>query len=531
MITQTRLLVVLLASVVCLPAVAQPGSPPAPSAGQVEGWKREYLQRIGEIERLYAGRKFVELPPLVNEAADRMLKVEIHLKDRRSRVELAVSWALLGAIHEQFGKPGEAVRSLLRAEALWDGLIRDGQIGNETLPDDMRKVYTNPHHHNFLQQFGMMSLRLGEPEKGVAYIQRVVTAESAAYDYTKKTKTNGKDYPDFQLPGRLEALGVALISLGKPKDALPHLKRAVEMYEPQYADQKAREKAIGKPKRDPLLNELAGCGRELASTYLHLSMALEAADRDEEAGRAIQKAIQIYKDDYPDDHPGLVYARQIWASSVARRDRPAALKIYRDTGDMLAKSYPPKAFPDGHPALAEHEEAVGRVLLADGRHKEAAQALRRSFDYNQKLLTAYAAAMSESEALAYLGTLPTIRDQLLSSLEHVPDSAGEAYEVVWQAKSQVTRVVRARQIAGAVRLSDDKQARADWEKLIAVRRQLGLFAQEPTGDLDQQAEEVGKLARRREELERSLADKFGGAATRDDAAGASPSKLLASLPK
>jgi CHAT domain-containing protein len=513
------------------PAGAQP-QPTEPSAEELARLKKEYTDRIGKLERLYAEQKFRAMPPLMDEAAERMRKAGPFLKDRRARVELAFCWYTLGAFYEMFGQPEVGLKAALTAETVYDALIADGQIGNEAFPDAKKMGYTNVHHLNCLHRIGMMYLRLGEPEKALPYVKRAADAEIAAHAYM--TKKVGKEFPNYLLPGRVEALGLVLFSIGRAKEALPHLERAASINEVLYTDQKRREAAQGgKPKLDPVAAELSDFGKDLATNRLHIGLTLAELGRHAEAKTSVAAALKILTDRYPADHPTVIYARRTEAALAERRnDWSAALEMHQEIGKVLSATYPARAFPDGHPDLAENLDSIGSIRLITGRYKDAVDPLRQSFDYHQKMLRRFASAMSESEALAFLRSLPTTRDKLLTALDHVPDSVGDAYAVVWQSKGHVTRILRARHLAAVARLSDDKRVRADWEKLIATRRQIAQLMQEPADDLKKQEQEIDSLTRQKEELERALGGKLASSvvALEEEALGQLPAKLLAALP-
>jgi tetratricopeptide (TPR) repeat protein len=91
---------------------------------------------------------------------------------------------------------------------------------------------------------------------------------------------------DRRLGYPLENLGVALVDLGRPDLALPHLRRALAIW----------------------VDTLGEEHRELAHAHLHLADALVAARELGEAATHYQRALDQWEEQLGADHPRLAYA-------------------------------------------------------------------------------------------------------------------------------------------------------------------------------------------------------------------------------
>ena len=68
-------------------------------------------------------------------------------------------------------------------------------------------------------------------------------------------------------------------------------------------------------------------------------------------------------------------------------------------------------------------------------------------DMQQATARTLSAAMSEAEAMGYLGQSPPTRDGLISVSLRVPATDEETYKRIWSAKSALTQLLLGRQAA------------------------------------------------------------------------------------
>jgi CHAT domain-containing protein len=325
---------------------------------------------------------------------------------------------------------------------------------------------------------------------------------------------------------------MALITLDKHKEALPHFERCRSIREQLYADQKAREERFGKPKEDDLINAIANWGRDYAATLVHLGIVCEALDRPKEAAAHYEKAVKTYRDVYPNGHPELTAALTYLGGFHASQGKAdAGLEAYSEAIAILERQYPPDELGERHPDLAACDHSMGSLLRVTGKYEQAIPHLKRAFDCYQKNVRRYAAALSESEALAYLNFIPATRDQLLSTFHATSAGDEQAYDVVWRGKGTVTRLFQMRHIEMRARAANqDNKVGETWAELINARRGLSRLAHSQAADASRN-EAFKELTERKERLEARLAELIPGFAQYEKQETASPTDLLGKLPE
>ena len=506
------------------PARAQE-EPTAPPADDVQQLRREYVGLVGEAERLFATGHQGEALRRLDAAAGRMDQVEGKLKDRRDRMELAFCRRTSASMYAWAGRYEIAIKWARKAEAVYDGLIADGQIGNERYPEAKAIGYTNAHHLECLAFLGRMLARVGEYEKALPYCERVADVSLKAHELTVKKR--GADYPDLTLADHLYTLGTVLLALDKPKEALPPLERCAKIRKAEYEDYEQRTGGR-KDGRDPVADAIVNPGRDYAATLVHLGMAFEGVGQTDKARAHYEDGMAVYAKAFPDGDPEVAAAlTYVGGFHAEQGDADRAIKAYSRAVAILEKF-----FPDGHPDLATCEHTVGALLRAGGQYDKAIPHLRRAFDISQRQQRRYASSMAEGEALAYQRTLPATRDQLLSTWRHLPGSDEQAYDVIWQSKATITRVLevrhRARQVESVLKTA---RARKAWEESLAVRRQLSQVLLSPMADRQARDKLVQELTDRKERLEAQLTDLPPEVRGQDAAEGPAPADLLKRLPE
>ena len=124
----------------------------------------------------------------------------------------------------------------------------------------------------------------------------------------------------------------------------------------------------------------------------------------------------------------------------------------------------------------------------------------------QDLADDFTAAASEAEALNFAAQLPRGRDVLLSVSRHLPGTDDATYASVWRSKAAIMRVLQRRQTALRVATGDPdvQELLKQWED---ARRTVSLLLLDRPPDQMERGPRLPEAVRRKEELERQLAER------------------------
>lgn len=192
--------------------------------------------------------------------------------------------------------------------------------------------------------------------------------------------------------------------------------------------------------------------------------------------------------------------------------------------DMCRRLYPDDRCPDGHPDLADTLAVLGDLYLrspAAADQRAAAQYFRDALAISLGHTRAQAAYLSEAQMLVLMRTANEALQGLLSVAGPFDP---RDYWYVWEAKAAAMRILdqRRRALVGAT----DPAVRGLAVELAAARAELGLAAMTPA--TDPAAPGAAALARRKEDLERRLAEAQGLPVP--PRGGPGPAALAAALP-
>jgi CHAT domain-containing protein/Tfp pilus assembly protein PilF len=337
-----------------------------------------------------------------------------------------------------------------------------------------------------LDNLGALLKLLGRYDEALGYHEQALAMRRKLYPPDKYPA----GHPD--LAGSLNNLGLLLRSRGRYDEALPHLEQALAMRRKLYP---AEKYPAGHP--------------AVAASLLNLGVLLRDRGRADEALPYYEQALAILRtlyppDKYPAGHPDLaasLYSLGGLLYSGGRYD--AALPYCEQALAMRRKLYPPDKYPAGHPDLAASLYGLGLLLRSRGRYDEA-------LPYCEQALAVYchqsdvlAGSGSEADALAFVRSLPSTRDVLLSISAHLPGTELGAYGYVWPTKAALTQVLQRRHTAR--RAAGVPTAQQHWRELLDTRAELSrlLLAAGPgPAGRDRRLRE---LADRKERLERDLA--------------------------
>ena len=486
-----RLLPVLLLVGLAGPAAAQP---PADAV-------RKHAEAMTKAKQLYQDGRFGDLqaflPAVVKLTDDAYGRSD----QRREVVELAGSYTAIGSMYAGIGLYEKGIQYCLLAEAKF-----------ETVFGKPTATLASPRQMYCLQFLGELYLVLGEPETALTYAE---LAAAQALDHHERTLKLAKkaDYPDEPLADCSYTLGRVAVTLGKPKDALPHFERALKYYREIYLD--PRRKQTAHP--------------NVASCYVSLGHALDRLDRHREAGERYAEGVAMYealsaKEPQRELGPSL----EALADHQRRTgDAAAAVRTYARAVETYDALYPAASFPEGHPDAADCLAALGSIHLERGERAKAAQLLGKATGIYSRVAAREADGLPESVAMAYGAALRGPRDKLFSALDHTPDADATAYAAAWVSKAVVTRALEGRHAAARVAAKQDPKLARAWDELVGVRRRLAQAVTQD-GDPKQRDELVAGLTKRKEALETAIAAAVGMRADRD--ALPTPADLAVALP-
>jgi CHAT domain-containing protein/tetratricopeptide (TPR) repeat protein len=359
----------------------------------------------------------------------------------------------------------------------------------------------------------------------------------------------------------LTTLGALYKAQGEYRRALPYMRRAVDMFE-----------ALGPPGGPPSLNRAAGL-INLATILLNLDDFPQALRYMEQAlaelerlypreqyprghpqlarclsslagldnlvngpARALERARRalamweglLPRDQFPLGHPGLAHSHSGLALlHWARGDTDQALAHQGKALRMAEALYPPDRNPRGHPDLAWFLSLRAEMLHGRGDAEPALPLARRAAVMQQDLLEAFAAGVSEAEALNYAAHFPAARDRYLTLSRQLGRPDEEVYASLWRGKAAVLRVLQSRRRAASG--SADPEVRRLEQELVEARRQLARRLLRPATEPGAGGEDVRQLAERKERLEQQLAQRLPD--LRRPSAARDPAELARGLPE
>jgi CHAT domain-containing protein/Tfp pilus assembly protein PilF len=235
------------------------------------------------------------------------------------------------------------------------------------------------------------------------------------------------------------------------------------------------------------------------------------------------------KEKAPDGHPYLATSLSNVAALLRDQGDNAGARDYLQQALAMHQAlYPKEKYPHGHPERAQTLNNLGVLLYAQGDYPGALAYSRQALDMYQGLAEILLATVSEAEALNYLAALPLTRDTLLSVFRHVPASDAACYAHVWRSKGTILRILRSRQ--QALRQLTDPESRDLWEQLVQTRRGLAGLILSPPRDREAHLKRLQDLTKRKEELERQLAERSTAFRRAQELERSSPSDLVQKLP-
>jgi CHAT domain-containing protein/Flp pilus assembly protein TadD len=237
---------------------------------------------------------------------------------------------------------------------------------------------------------------------------------------------------------------------------------------------------------------------DLAACLTNLGSVLDRRGDLAGAERYYGEALAMFRRLFPKaDQPHLATClNNVGRLRQARGDYAGAERHFREALAMCRRLY-----PMDHPGLAHSLHYLGWLLWVKGAPAGAEKHLGEALAMSQRLLFRQAELAAEAEALDLAASGSPTRDLFLSVTRGRPGDL-TAYDLVWQGRSALTRVLgqRHRDLIA----SHDVQARAVADRLLSSRQRLSHLLLSPVRDAQQHAQQVRKLTEAKEELEREL---------------------------
>lgn len=234
-------------------------------------------------------------------------------------------------------------------------------------------------------------------------------------------------------------------------------------------------------------------------TLNQLGNALLGIKKYDRAAECLEEALQI------EDRlrPGQVtmsramnqqYLARIY---VIRGQLDEATKHLQDAVAFYRQIFPATKYPDGHGNLADLLWELGVIEQSRGQSAAAATALIEAERMRNRLAVTYIAHVSEAEALNYAVHHLAVPSSLLSAWEGADLPTAELYEIVWQRRGLLARMLAQRQ--RALTQSQSPEVAALYKDYQEVRQQLAQQVIQISS-----ADELARLTREKERLERAL---------------------------
>jgi len=240
-----------------------------------------------------------------------------------------------------------------------------------------------------------------------------------------------KESPEIAsvLASGLSHLASVEVELGRPEDA-------VRKYH-QVIDQKVLSNS------PPL---------ELVRTYHNVAAAYAACSLNDHAiywfNRSLEAKLQAYPlDKFPFGHVSIGRTLHLLSELHLRTGDIYLAEMYSlDAIHIRQASYSTDVFPNGHDELVESWLLWGRIQLAQGRTAEAKDSIAYSVEMAIVLAEQALLFATLNDSVKLMDQVNRVRDYLLSLPDELVDDTRTVYDIVWDSKGLVSRMLRDRSI-------------------------------------------------------------------------------------
>jgi tetratricopeptide (TPR) repeat protein len=377
-----------------------------------------------------------------------------------------------------------------------------------------REKYPDGHSDlaNSLNNLGILLRDQGEYARALPYLEQALAMRQRLYPREK--------YPSGhpELATSLNNLGAVLKAQGENARALPFYEEALAMKQRLYP--KARY-PDGHPELATSLNNLGTLLRELRK--------VEQALLCHEQALAMRQRLYP-RERYPDGHPDLAHTLHNLGTLLMDQGEHAQALAYLEQALAIAQRlYPPVRYPDGHPYLARSLYNLGALRQAQGEHAKALPYYEQALAMSQKQLLRLADSASEAALLNLLHSQPDADQALLFASRHVPGEEERVYQLLWQTKATLTRLLEQRHLH-LVTQAESGNLAPRWQELLETRRRLARLLLAPPHDPKSHQEQLRQLTDAKEKLERELAERLPVLNRQLFLSKAQPRDLSAALP-
>jgi len=458
-----------------------------------------------------------------------------------------VAFALnnLGYLHLAMGTFEQAKPYLEQALAMQERLFPKSEY-----PNGNRSLVIG------LDNLGGLQMEMGAYEPALAYFERSLEMVHELYP--------DSEHPDPQVARVHSNMGNILRVMGTCEKALPHFEKALAILQRLFPDSKHPDGfpdlAVGLNNLGLLLGEMGQYEKavpyleqglamnrklypeskypaghvELALALNNQGVLLQRLKRYEEARACLEQALamrgKLYPQaNYPNGHPLLlksVVNLGLLLYDLGLFDQ--AQPLFDQALAMSQKIYQEENFPQGHPEIARCHFMVAYPLSARGSSALALEHLTKAAIMEHRLAEQQLGHASEAGAFALQAGLANTHNAYLAVAAHVPGSDAAAYQVTWDAKAIVTRVLEKRH--ANARAAGTAQA-AELARLRDLRRQTERLLQQPRLAPKERDQQLTALADEREKLERSLAAALPVLARWKERDRLGPEDLINALPR
>ncbi len=319
---------------------------------------------------------------------------------------------------------------------------------------------------------------------------------------------SGKDHPS--LTTSLNNLALGLRAQGKLANAEPLLREALDRDRRLYLNQ-----------GHPLL----------ARSLNNLALVLKDQGRADDAEPLLREALATFRrvSANQDRVEVATSLNNLGAVLQDQGNHAEAEKLFREALAIRRRIY---ANQD-HPLLARSLNNLAQVLQDQGNPEGALPLFRDALRMYRALARAYAASLSEGDALNLAASFPHTRDSFLSTARTLQTDPAEVYRELWASRALLTRVYEQKAFLARAASANPRAAEllAQLTALRCRRADL-LLAPRPAdpGTLQKRNDDLAELGRQIDRLDRTLRPLLPAVDRAEKRAQATPAQLQQALP-
>lgn len=216
---------------------------------------------------------------------------------------------------------------------------------------------------------------------------------------------------------------------------------------------------------------------------------------------AIQRRLAAASPRTTGNHGLFLALNNLSHSYIEQRRFDQARPLLEEGMKELRLLFPANAFPNGHQYLAATLLSQGMLSYAQGDDAKARELVGQSAVMQRKMTNQVIETMSEAESLSWIHAQAVAREALLS-LPDGPDSVASTYQIAWESRAPITRVLEMRHAASLLAGSENA---GGLQSLRNLRRKTERLLQDAKLAADERDKALAELADEQDRLERRLA--------------------------